>query len=73
MNVPQNQDHIDVRIHIKPFMNFIWFSIVIMMFGGMISAITMRKIYFVEKDNLLHAGYINNNTECFFLFFFKKR
>ena len=45
MNVPQNQDHIDVRIHIKPFMNFIWFSIVIMMFGGMISAITMRKIY----------------------------
>ena len=37
MNVPENQEFINVRIHIKPFMNFIWVSILMMMIGGLFS------------------------------------
>ena len=42
MNVPENQEFINVRIHIKPFMNFIWLSVLMMIFGGSLSII-MRK------------------------------
>ena len=37
MNVPQEQDSISVRVHIKPFMNFIWLSVFMMVIGGMFS------------------------------------
>ena len=45
MNIPENQEYINVRIHIKPFMNFIWFSIMMMICGGTVSAITKRRNY----------------------------
>ena len=44
MNVPKSQDFVNVRIHIKPFMNFIWFSIILMIIGGLFSAIMKRRI-----------------------------
>ena len=45
MNIPENQDHINVRIHIKPFMNIIWFSVMIMVLGGVVSTISMRRVH----------------------------
>ena len=39
MNVPQYQDSISVRIHIKPFMNFIWLGVFMIIFGGLFSII----------------------------------
>ena len=37
MNVPQYQDSISVRIHIKPFMNFIWLGVLMIIIGGIFS------------------------------------
>ena len=39
MNVPQYQDSISVRIHVKPFMNFIWLSVFMIIIGGVLSII----------------------------------
>ena len=39
MNVPQYQDSISVRIHIKPFMNFIWLGVFMIIAGGLFSII----------------------------------
>ena len=39
MNVPQYQDSISVRIHVKPFMNFIWLGVFMIIVGGMFSII----------------------------------
>jgi len=41
MNIPENSDFVNVRIHIKPLMSFIWFSIILMTLGG-VSAIVFR-------------------------------
>ena len=41
MNIPENADFVNVRIHIKPMMSFIWFSIILMVLGG-ISSIFFR-------------------------------
>ena len=43
MNVPENQEFINVRIHIKPFMSFIWLSVLMMMLGGFLSIILKKK------------------------------
>jgi len=39
MNVPQYQDSISVRIHVKPFMNFIWLGVLMIIVGGIFSII----------------------------------
>ena len=39
MNVPQYQDSISVRIHVKPFMNFIWLGVFMIISGGLFSII----------------------------------
>ena len=41
MNIPENSDFVNVRIHIKPLMSFIWLSIILMTLGG-VSAIVFR-------------------------------
>ena len=41
MNIPENSDFVNVRIHIKPLISFIWLSIILMVIGGM-SAIIFR-------------------------------
>ena len=41
MNIPENSDFVNVRIHIKPLISFIWLSIILMVIGGM-SAIVFR-------------------------------
>ena len=37
MNYVQNQDHFNIRYQTKPFMLWIWFSVLIISFGGLIS------------------------------------
>jgi cytochrome c-type biogenesis protein CcmF len=41
MNIPENSDFVNVRIHIKPLISFIWLSVILMVIGG-ISAIVFR-------------------------------
>ena len=41
MNIPENSDFVNVRIHIKPLISFIWLSVILMVVGG-ISAIVFR-------------------------------
>ena len=41
MNIPENSDFVNVRIHIKPLISFIWLSIILMVIGG-VSAIVFR-------------------------------
>ena len=37
MNLVQNQDYFNIRYQIKPFMLWIWFSVLLISFGGLIS------------------------------------
>ena len=37
INLVQNQDYFNVRYQVKPFMIWIWFSVVLISFGGFIS------------------------------------
>ena len=37
MNLVQNQDYFNIRYQIKPFMIWIWFSVLLISFGGLIS------------------------------------
>ncbi len=37
MNLVQNQDYFNIRYQIKPFMFWIWFSVLLISFGGIIS------------------------------------
>jgi len=37
MNLVQNQDYFNIRYQIKPFMIWIWFSVLLITFGGLIS------------------------------------
>ena len=37
INVVQNQDYFNVRYQVKPFMLWIWLSVIIISFGGLIS------------------------------------
>jgi cytochrome c-type biogenesis protein CcmF len=39
INLVQNQDYFNVRYQVKPFMIWIWFSVVLISFGGFISFI----------------------------------
>ena len=41
MNIPENSDFVNVRIHIKPLISFIWLSVILMVVGR-ISAIVFR-------------------------------
>ena len=48
MNVPQDQQSISVRMHIKPFMTILWLGTLMIIFGGVISA-SIRIGRFDEK------------------------
>ncbi len=37
MNIVQNQDYFNIRYQVKPFMFWIWFSVILISFGGLIS------------------------------------
>ena len=37
MNLVQNQDYFNIRYQIKPFMAWIWISVILICFGGLIS------------------------------------
>ena len=43
MNVVQNQDYFNIRYQIKPFMIWIWFSVLLISAGGFISLFKNRK------------------------------
>ena len=51
MNVPQNQESISLRLHIKPFMNILWLGVVMIILGGIITAILNRKNYRENEIN----------------------
>jgi cytochrome c-type biogenesis protein CcmF len=42
INLVQNQDYFNVRYQVKPFMIWIWFSVVLISFGGFISFIKKK-------------------------------
>ena len=42
MNIVQNQEYFNIRYQIKPFMIWIWFSVLIITFGGLTSLIKKR-------------------------------
>ena len=37
MNLVQNQEYFNIRYQIKPFMIWIWFSVLLISFGGLLS------------------------------------
>ena len=37
INIVQNQDYFNVRYQVKPFMLWIWFSVLLISFGGLMS------------------------------------
>ena len=37
INVVQNQDYFNVRYQVKPFMLWIWLSVLLISFGGLLS------------------------------------
>ena len=39
MNLVQNQDYFNIRYQIKPLMIWIWFSVLLISFGGLLSLI----------------------------------
>ena len=51
MNVPQNQESISLRLHIKPFMNILWLGVVMIIIGGIITAILNKKNYRENEIN----------------------
>lgn len=42
MNIVQNQDYFNIRYQIKPFMIWIWFSVLLICFGGITSIFKIR-------------------------------
>mgnify|MGYP001263204353 FL=1 len=42
MNYVQNQEYFNIRYQIKPFMIWIWFSVILISFGGLISFIKKK-------------------------------
>ncbi len=42
INLVQNQDYFNIRYQVKPFMIWIWFSVVLISFGGLISLVKKR-------------------------------
>ena len=42
MNFIQNQDYFNIRYQVKPFMIWIWFSVLIISFGGLLSLLQKR-------------------------------
>ena len=42
INLVQNQDYFNVRYQVKPFMLWIWFSVIIISFGGLMSFLKKR-------------------------------
>ena len=44
MNVVQNQDYFNIRYQVKPFMIWIWISILLIVLGGLTSLMKKKKI-----------------------------
>ena len=42
MNLVQNQEYFNIRYQIKPFMIWIWFSVLLIVFSGLISLVKKR-------------------------------
>ena len=42
MNLVQNQEYFNIRYQIKPFMIWIWFSVLLIGFSGLISLVKKR-------------------------------
>ena len=42
MNVVQNQEYFNIRYQVKPFMIWIWFSVLLISFGGLLSFVRKR-------------------------------
>ena len=42
INLVQNQDYFNIRYQVKPFMIWIWLSVILISFGGLISFIKKR-------------------------------
>ena len=42
INLVQNQDFFNVRYQVKPFMLWIWISVILISFGGIISFLQKR-------------------------------
>ena len=42
MNIVQNQEYFNIRYQIKPFMIWIWFSVILITFGGITSLFKRR-------------------------------
>ena len=42
MNIIQNQDYFNIRYQIKPFMIWIWFSVLLISLGGVMSLFKSR-------------------------------
>ena len=42
INLVQNQDFFNVRYQVKPFMLWIWFSVILISFGGIVSFLKKR-------------------------------
>ena len=42
MNLVQNQDYFNIRYQIKPFMIWIWLSVLLISFGGLLSLLKRR-------------------------------
>ena len=42
INLVQNQEYFNVRYHVKPFMIWIWLSVLLISFGGLTSLIKKK-------------------------------
>ena len=42
MNLVQNKEYFNIRYQVKPFMIWIWFSVLLISYGGIISLFKVR-------------------------------
>jgi cytochrome c biogenesis factor len=61
MNLVQNQDYFNIRYQVKPFMIWIWLSVLLISFGGLKSFL---------KKNMKIKIFTNFFTLFFFIIFF---
>ncbi len=55
MNFVQNQEYFNIRYQIKPFMVWIWISVILICFGGLISL--FKKKFNNLSQNIAHFGF----------------
>ena len=52
MNTVQNQDYFNIRYQIKPFMIWIWFSVLLIALGGFLSLLK-KKFLYLQQNHLI--------------------